>query len=440
MNKISLIIKREYLTRVRKKSFLVLTLLGPIMIALLMFSPIIIDHFNKSTPKTIAVLDESKLYYDKFRTEDNYHFRYVFGDIDSQKDSISKGSGDYALLYIPKTQLNLPSKAALYSKAQIPFDLTSYISKTMSQEIENTKMAAIGIDPALRKSIKANVHIESYKLDDEGKESKSFNTVNYIIGIVSGLMVYFFIFFFGGQIMRGVLEEKTNRIVEVLVSSVKPFQLMMGKILGLSLVGLTQFVLWVILSFGVYQIAVTFVTPSNQSHLNISQIQNPQIQEAIDNAGGNSLTNQLIEIIDNLPILNLVLAFAFFFIFGYLIYAALFAAIGSAVDNDTDTQQFMLPIVIPLIISMVSLSSILNNPDSSLSYFLSLFPLTSPIVMLGRIPLGVPTWELILSMILLVLGFIGTTWFAAKIYRTGILMYGKKVNYKELWKWIRYKS
>lgn len=444
MNKISLIIKREYLTRVKKKSFIVMTLIGPLMIALLMLSPILIDHFSKSTPKTIAVLDESKLFFDKFKEHDNVKYRYVFDDLQSEKDSLLGSNGDFALIYIPATQLNLPGKAVIYSKSQVPMDVTSYVKRVMSREIETTKMAASGIDPEILRSIKATVHIENVKIavgDDQGtiKEQKSHSAINYAIGMAAGFFIYISIFVFGSQVLRGVLEEKTNRIIEVIISSVKPFQLMMGKILGLSLVGLTQFALWIILSVGIYAGFSNYYGPQGVTQqVQMAQTMNPQAQEVMAAANDGGLTEKFTEIVDSLPITNIILAFLFFFVFGFLIYGALFAAIGSAVDNETDTQQFMLPITVPLIIAFISLTSVLQNPDSTISLVLSLFPLTSPIVMMGRIAGGVPAWELATSMALLVLGFIGVTWLSAKIYRTGILMYGKKVNYKELWKWIRY--
>ncbi|MFA8299463.1 MAG: ABC transporter permease [Hyphomicrobiales bacterium] len=436
MNKVSLIIQREYLTRVKKKSFIVMTLIGPILIGLLMLAPILIDKLTESDPKVIAVLDESNAFFDKFKENDNTKFKYVFGSLESQKDSLLKGD-NFALLYIPKTQVSLPSKAIIYSEKQVPFQTTDYIKGVMKREIESIKLSASGIDPSILQSIKANVDISTLKINEAGEEQKSFSAANYALGYAGGFLIYIFIFMFGAQVMRGVMEEKTNRIVEVIVSSIKPFQLMMGKIIGICLVGLTQFILWIVFSFVIYLAVTHFVSFGDMAEVQSTtgMMVNPEVGEMT-----NSLTSKVFEIIDSIPIASIILSFLFYFVFGYLIYGALFAAIGSAVDNEADTQQFMLPITIPLIISIISISAVMNNPQSNVGFWLSMFPLTSPVVMMARIPFGVSTWELIVSMVLMVVGFVAVTWLAGKIYRTGILMYGKKVSYKELWKWIKYKS
>jgi ABC-2 type transport system permease protein len=269
-----------------------------------------------------------------------------------------------------------------------------------------------------------------------------------VLGMFGAILIYFFIFLFGAQVMRGVIEEKTNRIVEVIVSSVRPFQLMMGKIVGVALVGLTQFVLWVVLTLGI--VAVFQVSYADE--IKASQAKEMLMGNATGTSGGNSVDaaiesedseNGIGEVFSALRSVNYTLmigGFLFYFLFGYLLYAALFAAIGSAVDNEADTQQFMLPITIPLIMSIVSAQYVINNPDGPAAFWLSIIPFTSPIVMMIRLPFGVPYMELLLSGVLLILGFLGTTWLAGKIYRTGILMYGKKVDYKELWKWVSYKG
>jgi ABC-2 type transport system permease protein len=255
-----------------------------------------------------------------------------------------------------------------------------------------------------------------------------------------------FIVIFGSQVMRGVLEEKTNRIVEVIVSSVKPFQLMTGKIIGVAMVGLTQIFLWVILTFGIYTVFTSLYADTlnlrNQQEMLIKQntmsgIMDSSQQQAITDQI-NPQVDKIFSIIESINFGAIIGSFLFFFLGGYLLYSALFAAIGSAVDNETDTHQFMMPITIPLILAIIAAQFVVMNPDSSLLFWLSIIPFTSPVIMMIRIPFGVPTLDLVLSMIFLVVGFLATTWVAAKIYRTGILMYGKKINYKELWKWIRY--
>lgn len=255
-------------------------------------------------------------------------------------------------------------------------------------------------------------------------------------------MIYFFIFMYGIQIMRGVIEEKTSRIVEIIISSVKPFQLMMGKIIGIALVGLTQFSLWIILSMGIYAVAMAAISSDSVANMvNTEQMmQGEQMNEMTKAASSTDLEAQISGMLQQIPIAKLLISFLFYFLGGYLLYGAFLAAIGSAVDNEADSQQFMMPVTIPLIFSFVVAGTVMDNPDGALAFWLSIIPITSPVIMMVRIPFGVETWELLLSMALLVLGFLGATWMAAKIYRTGILMYGKKITYKELWKWLSYKG
>lgn len=458
MKKIMLIIRREYLTRVKKRSFIIMTILGPLLMAGVLIIPIYLASVSGES-KTVAVLDESGFYNEKFKDSENIKFHYLVSDLFSAKKNLSK-SNDYALLYIPKTELNLPETAIIYAKSQVNIMVKSYIQDVMSRRLEELKLEARirDIQPAsggvvtsddILRSIKANVDISTIRLGTNGKEEKSYPEVSMILGIFSGILIYFFIFLFGSQVMRGVIEEKTSRIIELIISSVKPFQLMMGKIIGVGLVGLTQFLLWVILTFGL----VTFVTSSFSTRLKhgstteqLMSAQNPAIHAdklsasqdpAQDNKDN---VNEVFAAINTIDFPVMLSSFLFFFLFGYLLYAALFAAIGSAVDSEADTQQFMLPITIPLIFSFVMAQYIMQEPQGPMAFWFSIIPLTSPVIMMVRIPFGVPYYQVILSMVLLLLGFLGTTWMAGKIYRTGILMYGKKVNYKELWKWIRYKN
>ncbi len=457
MRKIFLIIQREYLTRVRKRSFIVMTILGPLLMAATIIIPIYLaTQTNES--KTVAVIDETGIFYEKFKDSENIRFHYLVSDIGSAKANFNK-SGDDALLYIPKTEVSLPVNAIMYSEKNVSINVISYIRNVMSRQIEELKLQArlrelqtdkkepVAVDDLLR-SIKTSVDINTLKIGDDGQESKSYTELNMVLGMFSGILIYFFIFMFGAQVMRGVIEEKTSRIVEVIISSVKPFQLMMGKIIGVGLVGLTQFILWVILTFGIVTIITSTMTTKgvNQSAteqiMKQQQAMNPASAELIPenpeaSADGMSGVMEAINSV-NFPVM--IGAFLFFFLVGYLMYAALFAAIGGAVDSEADTQQFMFPITIPLILSIVMAQFIIRDPDGPVSFWFSMFPLTSPVVMMIRIPFGVPYMEVILSMVLLLLGFLGTTWLAAKIYRTGILMYGKKISYKELWKWLRYKS
>lgn len=448
MNKISLIIQREYLTRVKKRSFIVLTFLGPLLMASIWIVPIYLSSLGQET-KIISVLDETGVFFDKFTGDENMQFVQAVPQLKAAKENLNK-MGNYALLYIPKPDLHIPNTAVIYSEKQASLDVKNYIKGVMKKEIEAQKLASHGIDPQTLLSIKTNVFISSIKIDGSGKEEKTSTEISMAVGMFSAILIYFFIFLFGAQVMRGVIEEKTSRIIEVIISSVKPFQLMMGKILGIALVGFTQFTLWVILTstlvFGfqyVYQDELKAfqnnqVTETSQGLFPETPVetQKPITETPAQDENIGFFIDALLAI-DYAVILG---SFLFYFLGGYLLYAALFAAVGSAVDSEADTQQFMMPITVPLILSIVMAQLIINDPHGSVAFWMSMFPLTSPIIMMLRIPFGVPYWEILVSGILLVIGFIFTTWVAAKIYRTGILMYGKKVNYKELWKWLFYKA
>jgi ABC-2 type transport system permease protein len=454
MKKIFLIIQREYLTRVKKRSFIVMTIIGPLLMAATIVVPIYLATRNNES-KTVAVLDETGIFFEKFKDADNIKFHYLVSDLATVKANFSK-SGDDALLYIPKTEVSLPTNAILYSEKSVSINIISYIKNVMSKQIEGLKLQAqlmelqtdkkepVVVDDILR-SIKTSVDINTIKLGDDGKESKSYTEINMILGLFSGILIYFFIFLFGAQVMRGVIEEKTSRIVEVIISSVKPFQLMMGKIIGVGLVGLTQFLLWVILTFGIVTVVTSTMysgavkKSATEQILTQKQGMNAEVSQAIASQGDSpDGMGSVMEALNSVNFPVMIGAFIFFFLVGYLLYAALFAAIGGAVDSEADTQQFMFPITIPLILSIVMAQYIIQDPDGPVAFWLSIFPLTSPVIMMIRIPFGVPYIQVALSMVLLLLGFLGTTWLAAKIYRTGILMYGKKISYKELWKWIRY--
>ncbi len=435
-----------------------MTVLGPLLMAAIVIVPVYIATMSNEV-KTLSVIDETGFFFGKFKDSESIKFHYLVSDIGSAKASFSK-SGDYALLYIPKTELSLPTSAILYSKSQVNINVLSYIKTVMGKRVEELKLEAklkdlklqdesnLTTDDILR-SIKASVEINTIKIGNEGKEEKSYPEVSVILGLFAGILIYFFIFLFGSQVMRGVIEEKTSRIVEVIISSVKPFQLMMGKITGIGLVGLTQFLLWVVLTGAI----VTFATSSFSSKIKpgsateqllksrangMTAMQMPNVADSAKVTGGQS--NEVIDAIESIDFPVMIGMFIFFFLFGYLMYAALFAAVGSAVDSESDTQQFMLPLTVPLIIAIVMAQYVLQEPQGPVAFWFSIIPLTSPVIMMVRIPFGVPYYQVVLSMVLLVAGFLAATWLAAKIYRTGILMYGKKVNYSELWKWLMYRN
>jgi ABC-2 type transport system permease protein len=454
MKKIFLIIRREYLTRVKKRSFIVMTILGPLLMAAMVIVPIYIATMSNET-KTISVVDETGMFIEKFRESDNIRFHYLGSDIQSAKETFTE-TGDYALLYIPKTGPSLPTNAILYSKSQVNMNVKSYIKNVMSKQLEEMKLDAklkdlqagqkqtLTTDDLLR-SIKVSIDISTIKIGEGGEEVKSYPEVSMVLGLFSGILIYFFIFMFGSQVMRGVIEEKTSRIIEVIISSVKPFQLMMGKIVGVALVGLTQFLLWVVLTATIVTAVTSSFSAKIQNKSAAEQMMSNQvpsvvydqrtIQDQQKNEGG---VGEVLDAVNSIDFPVMIGSFIFYFLFGYLIYAALFAAIGSAVDSEADTQQFMLPITVPLIFAIIMAQYVMQEPQGPMAFWLSIIPLTSPVIMMIRIPFGVPYFDIVLSMSLLVLGFLGATWLAAKIYRTGILMYGKKVNYKELWKWLKY--
>lgn len=435
MNKILLIIKREYLTRVKKKSFIIMTLLGPLLMAALMIVPIWLSMKDKDV-QVIEVIDETGKFINQFENTNSLLFEYPFISIEKAKTSFYDTKFT-SILHISSADKNANIK--LYYKKQPGLSTISNIKSTIDKEIKNIQLKKyFNIDKAQLEKVAANVTIQTIYRDIEGSEEAKNSTVSTVIGFAGAILIYIFIFMFGVQVMRGVIEEKTSRIVEIIISSVKPFQLMLGKIAGIALVGLTQFLLWIILTSSIVTVAQLALTQGVD--ITSSQPAMQQIMEQQASSKPSDIATQMQTILQEIPIVKILISFIFYFLGGYLLYGALFAAIGSAVDSEADTQQFMMPITIPLVFSFVVAQTVIENPDGSLAFWLSMIPLTSPIIMMVRLPFGVETWELILSMLILVGGFIGTTWLAGKIYRTGILMYGKKVNYKELWKWLFYRG
>lgn len=435
MNKIILIIKREYLTRVKKKSFVIMTLLGPLLMAGLMLVPIWLATKDKDMQR-IEVVDETKEFINQFENTNELEFKHEFRSIAKAKAAFYD-SKYTSILYIKKTD-NEPV-VEMYYKKQPGFKTLMKIEKTLEEVTRSIKIQTkFGVPKQEYAKIQPDISVKAISINKDGNEKAENVGLITAFGFGGAILIYFFIFMFGVQVMRGVIEEKTSRIVEIIISSVKPFQLMMGKIAGIALVGLTQFLLWVVLT-GALSMLITSLMG-----VDLSEVNTPT-QEIMKEADMPSMTgftmNDIFESLETIPLTQIFISFLFYFLAGYLLYGALFAAIGSAVDSEADTQQFMLPITIPLIFSFVVAQTIMDNPDGTLAFWLSMVPLTSPVIMMVRIPFGgVDTWELLLSMGLLIAGFIGTTWVAGKVYRTGILMYGKKVTYKELWKWLFFKG
>ena len=447
MNKLFLIIQREYFSRVKKKSFLIMTILGPLLMAGLMIVPVWLAMRDK-TDHQILVLDHSGLFIDKLPNTKQIKFTYGAESIQSAKAKLKDGPFDL-IMEIKGDALNdNKTTPILYYKKQPGISTEQYISNTMENILFDYRLQGDSID--LNKIDKARrpVEILTLKVTEDGKDEKTNTEINMAIGFGCAIAIYFMIFLYGSQVMRGVIEEKTNRIVEVIVSSVKPFQLMLGKIIGVALVGLTQFILWIVLTL-IISTTVNSILFKDQiadtvkHNSQMEKVMKNDLTAGIDKMDKVGSPNEVIELFNNVNNINIskvLMCFAFYFLFGYLLYAALFAAIGSAVDSEADTQQFILPVTIPLIASFIIAQSVVTDPDSSMAQFFSIFPLTSPIVMMVRLPFDVPIWELALSMFMLIVGFLFFTWMAGKIYRTGILMYGKKTTWKELGKWLFYKG
>ncbi len=437
-NKTLLIIEREYMSRVKKKSFIIMTLLGPLIVAL--FYGLIIYFSIQGVTGTldkVAVVSENTSLNEKLKSTKNIEYEYVGKSLADMKKNVKQSGYDY-ILYIPDFPLDKPAGVQILGEKQAGMSLSGRVSDHIEELIRNQKLQASGLQQSDLENLKSDVDITVKKIGETGAEEDSSAGASTIIAYVSGILMFMFILLYGIQVMRGVIEEKTSRIIEVMISSVKPFQLMMGKIIGIALVGLTQFILWIVLTFAISTAVVKIFVSDNdlKQTTMVSKDAKAAAAAAQDNAIGNIQRSMA-----NLEVGKILVVFFFFFIGGYLFYSALYAAIGSAVDNETETQQFMMPVMMPLLLGYtLSLSVVTNDPYGSIAFWLSIIPFTSPIAMLVRMPYGVPDWQLALSMALLVIGFIGTVWVASKIYRVGILMYGKKTNFKEMIKWFTYKN
>ncbi len=444
MSKTATIIRREFLSRVRKKSFVAMTILGPVLMAAIVIVPVLVAQLSESE-YSVAIVDDSGLFAQDFPDRDNVYFTPLDTGIDNAINLMHDGRFD-AVLHIPEVAFQAPSSLRLFSEKSVNFNAKLLIENILKLEFESMKLSSAGIDEEVLRSIETPVNIQAIRISDDGEQMTDYPEISMGLGFVGGFLIYIFIFLFGSQVLRGVLEEKTSRIVEIIVSSVKPFQLMMGKIIGVGLVGLTQFLIWVFLTLAIvggFQAAAPEMfrfTPDEEVFISGGQVLNPEELQAQRETvqQHDTLAGELLEGLASINIPVMVLSFIFFFLGGYLLYGALFAAIGSAVDNEADTQQFMLPVTVPLLLALIMTQMVISNPQGPVAMWLSMIPFTSPVIMMARIPFGVSYTELALSALLLIAGFVATTWIAAKIYRTGILMYGKKVDYKELWKWIKH--
>lgn len=437
MNHLGLVIKREYLTKVRNKAFIIMTIVSPLIMIALIAVVAYLSSINNNKLRVISVLDEKGIAREVLQSKEQITYQFLEGMELEEAKTLVEESGNYGLLYIEdKNSLDSVSRSIkFYSQDTPSLTLIAGIENRLEKHITDLKLQEDGVDLAKLKASETRVDIQQETFLGE-KSSKIDNVIKLAFGGFSGYLLFMFIIIYGNMIMRSVIEEKTSRIIEVIISSVKPIQLLMGKIIGTSLAGITQFVIWVILG------SVLLFIVSAIVGIDLASMQSPQqeaIQQAVTASGSQFTIEKLIASILNLPLTNLIVAFILFFIGGYLLYSSLYAAIGAAVDNETDTQQFLFPILIPLILAVyVGAFTVIEDPHGTVSTVFSFIPFTSPVVMLMRIPFGVPIWQQLVAFLILISTFIFTVWFAAKIYRVGILMYGKKASYKELFKWIKY--
>ena len=433
MNKIFLVIQREFMTRVKKKSFLLATILVPLIFPAAIGGVVYLaiqDEKNKEQ-EVIHILDESGLL--TFEESESYRYKEVDGPLDSAKNSFGN-SDDFALIYVPKIELDNPDGILFYAKTSPGINMVRGFENRIESQIRDLKLTRSGLTVEQLDELKTNVKIDSFNLDESGDEKKSDSGFTFGISYAMGFLIYIFLFAYGAQVMQGVMEEKSSKIVEVIVSTVKPFQMMVGKVVGVASVGIVQFLIWIVL------MSVIFLVGMSAFGLSLDPAEVSNMTSQASEIQNNAKFQEAMAIVNDIPITKIVLLFIFFFLGGFFLYGALFAAVGSAVDSQADAQQFMMPIMLPIILSFVGLSFVFNDPNGSISFWFSIIPLTSPIVMMGRIGFGVPAWEIALSMVLLVGGFFFTLWLAGRIYRIGILMHGTKVNYKVLAKWLMQKN
>lgn len=426
MNKTLLVFKKEYLTRVKKKSFIIMTLLVPLLFMLLMGLPLAMTFFKSGTNR-IAILDESGEFAGVFNNGKSLEFHPIEGNLNNLKEELGKKDARFdALLYIPKFDIQYPNGFTVYSDKQVGMTIQQTIEKTLQNKIETLRFINAGIDKDKVNELKVSIDLQNIILQ-EGSEKKGNVVASIAVSQIMGFFQYFMIFFYGGLIMMAVTEEKKNRIVEIIVSSIPPFQLMLGKIFGIAAVAITQLLIWAVFITILMVLFSVFFSPM--------LLETAQDLEQV--VGSNS--QQIFDMIGSIEAFNIPLmlfSFAFFFIFGYLFYSALFAGAGAVTDDSSQNQTITIPLSIPVILSVMIMVNVAEQPHSPLAFWSSLIPFCSPIIMMARLPFGVPAWQLALSMIFLVIGFVINTWIAGKIYRIGILLYGKKINWNDIRKWV----
>ena len=432
MSVLSLIIKREFIAKVRNKSFVVMTFLGPLLIVGMTFLIAYLSSVNKGDIKTIGVHDRANIFVNDFKNSEDIKYVNLSNlSYDKAKDSASNAFE--GLIYVPEVQNveELATKTTYISDDSPKMDFLMNLQKVIDTKLNKENLKKLGFDAEKIEKSKIKSEVQFAKFSGEDG-LKFLNEIKIGIGFAFGYLIMMFIIIYGNMVMRSVIEEKTNRIIEIIISSVKPFQLMMGKIIGTSLAGILQFLIWIVLGV-ILMFSLSAVLGGQQEAVTTAQVSAEQAEVAM------SFVDKLQLYIAEIPVLTIVVSFVIFFIGGYFLYSSFYAAIGAAVDSETDSQQFLMPIIMPLMLAVyVGFLTVMNDPHGTVAVVFSLVPLTSPIVMLMRIPFGVPLWQLALSVVLLYGTFIFVVWFAAKIYRVGILMYGKKPSWKELYKWLKY--
>lgn len=424
MKHLRIIIEREYLNKIRNKSFIIMTFVSPlIVVAFALIIGFLTDVNSKSNAKDILILDESGLFSTTFSDTETIHYEYLKDKTLQEARAEVLETSKYGLLYIPKEET---AQKAFYSEESPSLSLVNELTGALEKTLFQYNLTQKGIDKAEIDSARTKITLQMENFTGE-KTSEFDNMMKIAIGGVAGYLIFMFIIIYGNMIMRSVIEEKTNRIVEIIISSVKPFQLMLGKIIGTSLAGLTQFAIWLVIGGVLFALA-----PS------LFQVDTPTATQAMAATESHSEISNIIAALYHFPFLETSGVFLLFFVGGYLLYSSLYAMVGAMVDNETDTQQFMMPILIPLMLAFyVGMFSVIEEPHGTISVVFSYIPLTSPVVMLMRIPFGVAWWEVLISLLLLYITFFLVIKIASKIYRIGILMYGKKPTYKEVWKWLK---
>ena len=441
MSKLKLIIAREYMSMVGRKSFIIMTILIPILMIACILLPIGIGYLNHEGSETenVAVIDETGRYASAIVDTDLFHFVPLSGDTVTDPHQFYTNAGESltAMVIIPR-DVDSTHQVTIYSDKTVNASLKMQINRQLSDTLTRAHVASYGV-PNLQKMIdesSVDVDVKSVKWGEDGSETESSSEIAMGIGFALSFLIYMFVLMYGAMIMNGVIEEKTNRIVEVIVSSCKPFQLMMGKIIGVALVGLTQLAIWTVVMLALSMVAGSFIGLATGDVFTMGN--DPAALQAALQESGNADMTQIIQAILGVNYLQIFTCFVFYFVGGYLLYAALFAAFGSAVDQAADASQFTTPIIIIMIIALYAGMACIENPNGPMALWCSMIPFTSPIVMMIRLPYDVPFWQLALSIFLLFATAAATVWIASRIYRTGILLYGKKTSYKDIFRWLRH--